>query len=169
MVTVAKAGRLIAAGERATYSVGAGNFDTILKIATGDLEQSVSIVEHVIRPHTLAAPLHRHSNEDEITYVISGELTLLQNGEITLAKAGEYVTKPRHVWHTFWNATEEPVHMMELIVPGGFEQYFAELTAIIPADGPPDMGALIALGARYGLEYDLASIPELMETHHLGM
>lgn len=36
-----------------------------------------SIVEHPIAPRALAAPLHRHHEEDELSYVVSGTLGAL--------------------------------------------------------------------------------------------
>jgi mannose-6-phosphate isomerase-like protein (cupin superfamily) len=152
-----------------THFLGAGGLTATTKVPNGSVEGQISIIEHTLEPHILAAPLHRHSREDEISYIISGELTVLQEGEITVVKAGEYVTKPRGLWHTMWNAGSERTHMIEIITPGGFEGYFAELDAIIPKQGMPDMGQVLALGARYGLDFDLNSIPELLGKYQLGM
>lgn len=51
-----------------------------------------------------------------------------------------------------------------MLAPGGFETYFAELAALVPTDGPPDLGALAALGVRQGLAFDLGAMPALMKT-----
>ena len=32
--------------------------------------------------------------------------------------------------HTFWNATDEPARLMEIISPAGFEQLFVEATEL---------------------------------------
>jgi hypothetical protein len=34
--------------------------------------------------------------------------------------------KPRHQWHTFWNAGDTPCEIIEVIAPSGFENYFRE-------------------------------------------
>jgi len=143
-----------------------GGFGTTYKIVGGG---AAAVIEHTLAPGTLAAPLHRHTYEDEISYVLEGEVTVQQGEEVTRAGAGTYVFKPRGVFHTFWNAGAAPARMIEIIAPGGFERYFEELQRIIPADGPPDIEALLGLAAQYGLEFDMGSVPVLMERHGLRL
>ncbi len=124
-----------------------------------------SLVEHPMPPRALAAPLHRHSREDEYSYVLEGRMGALLGEEVVYAEAGDLVHKPRDQWHTFWNAGDEPCRILEIIAPGGFEDFFDELVELGArgADGPPQPEQLAALGARYGLEFDFASIPVLCE------
>jgi len=124
-----------------------------------------SLVEHPMPPRALAAPLHRHSREDEYSYVLEGRMGALLGEEVVYAEAGDLVHKPREQWHTFWNAGETPCRILEIIAPGGFENFFDELVEMGErgADGPPQPEQLAALGARYGLEFDFASIPVLCE------
>src|SRR6187397_2738965 len=110
-----------------------------------------SLVEHPMSPRALGAPLHRHSREDEYSYVIEGCVGALLGNEVVEGGPGELIFKPRKQWHTFWNAGDTPARLLEIISPAGFERYFAELgelggsTRAAPED-------LAALGARYGLE-----------------
>jgi mannose-6-phosphate isomerase-like protein (cupin superfamily) len=121
-----------------------------------------SLVEHPMSAWALAAPLHRHSREDEYSYVLEGRMGALLGDDVLEAGPGELVMKPRDQWHTFWNAGEEPCRVLEIISPAGFEGFFAEMLAIVNAtDVEPT--ALDELTARYGLEMDLASLPELIE------
>lgn len=113
-----------------------------------------SLVEHPMPPRTLAAPVHRHSREDEYSYVLEGRMGALLGDDVVHAEPGDLVHKPRNQWHTFWNAGDEPCRILEIIAPGGFEDYFDELVDAFAA-GPPEPAWLVALGARYGLEFDL--------------
>jgi len=63
-----------------------------------------SLVEHPMPPRALAAPLHRHSREDEYSFVLEGRMGALLGDEVVQAEAGDLVHKPRDQWHTFWNA-----------------------------------------------------------------
>ena len=63
-----------------------------------------SLVEHPIPPRTLVAPMHRHANEDEYSYVLEGRMGAQLGEEVVYAEAGTLVFKPRDQWHTFWNA-----------------------------------------------------------------
>jgi mannose-6-phosphate isomerase-like protein (cupin superfamily) len=126
-----------------------------------------ALIEHTIPPHALAAPVHTHENEDEYSYVLSGRMGAMVGDEVIEAGPGELVTKPRGIPHAFWNAGDEPVSLLELISPGAFAQYFADLAPVFSADGPPDFAALAQIQARYRLTMDLESIPALCERYGL--
>jgi len=121
-----------------------------------------SLVEHPLSPRALAAPLHRHTREDEYSFVLEGRMGGLLGDEVVEAGPGELVFKPRNEWHTFWNAGDEPCRILEIIAPAGFEDFFRELDAMggaLKAD-PQD---LTDLAARYGHEFKLDSVPMLLE------
>ena len=125
-----------------------------------------SLVEHPMPPRHLAAPLHKHSREDEYSFVLEGRMGALLGDHEVYAEAGDFVHKPRDQWHTFWNAGDEPCRILEIISPAGFENYFAEIVDRSLAS-PPDFEALAELAARYGLEMDPESIPSLCERYGL--
>jgi hypothetical protein len=125
-------------------------------------------VEHVLGPRQLGAPRHRHSREDEISYVLEGELTVQQGEQVQTATAGGTIVKPRGIFHAFWNSGSTPVRFLEIIAPGEFARYFEELAVLLSAAGPPDLAALTTLAGRYGVEFDLASMPLLLEQHGLS-
>ena len=127
-----------------------------------------SLVEHPIAPRTLAAPLHRHANEDEYSYVLEGRMGAQLGDETVEAGPGELVFKPRDQWHSFWNPGDEPARVLEIISPGGFERYFAEIGPLLPPARPePDFAAFAEVQARYGLEMDMDSVGPLVERHGL--
>src|SRR5438270_4190293 len=110
-----------------------------------------ALVEHPMPPHALAAPLHRHSREDEYSYVLEGRVGALLGDEVVYGEPGDLIFKPRGQWHTFWNAGDEPARILEIISPAGFERFFAELTDPSQAAGPPDPAMMAAGAARYGV------------------
>jgi mannose-6-phosphate isomerase-like protein (cupin superfamily) len=123
-----------------------------------------SIVEHTLPPRGLGAPLHRHANEDEYSYVIEGRLGAQLGDAVVEAGPGELVRKPRGEEHTFWNAGDEPLRFLEIISPGGFEGYFRELAPLLAAG---DDQGVQEVAARYALEIDFSSIPVLVERYGL--
>jgi mannose-6-phosphate isomerase-like protein (cupin superfamily) len=121
-----------------------------------------SLVEHPMSSRALAAPLHRHLREDEYSFVLEGRVGALLGDEVVEGGPGDLIFKPRNQWHTFWNAGDEPARLLEIISPAGFERFFAELVdlgGVTQAD--PEM--LGELCARYELEMDPDSIPELVQ------
>ena len=121
-----------------------------------------SLVEHPMPPRALAAPLHRHTREDEYSFVIEGRIGALLGDEVVYAEAGDVVFKPRNQWHTFWNASDSESRILEIIAPAGFEDFFRGM-----ATTPPE--ELDQLADRYGLEMDMSSIPGLLERFDLTM
>jgi mannose-6-phosphate isomerase-like protein (cupin superfamily) len=139
----------------------AGRVDRYL-IDSGDSGGSVALVEQILAPRVLAAPLHRHSREDEYSVVLEGRLGVFQDGEEVIATSGDIVFKPRGRWHTFWNAGDGQLRLLELIAPGGLEELFRRL-----AGGEYDPATLPALAAQYGCELDFDRTLPLVERHSL--
>ncbi len=116
--------------------------------------------------------MHTHTREDELSYVLQGQVGILIGHEEAVAGPGSYVFKPRGIPHTFWNAGETPARIIEIICPAGFEQYLEKLSVIMArreGQGQPDMGALMALGAEYGLSFDMAATGQLLQKHRLRL
>jgi mannose-6-phosphate isomerase-like protein (cupin superfamily) len=143
-----------------------GSIGVRFMIDGGETGETFSLVEHPMSPRALAAPLHRHTREDEYSYVLEGRMGALLGDEVLEAGPGDLVFKPRDQWHTFWNAGDEPCRILEIISPAGFERYFDELVELGGAlQAPPD--ALAEACARYGLEMDPDSLPGLLERFDL--
>jgi mannose-6-phosphate isomerase-like protein (cupin superfamily) len=125
-----------------------------------------SVLEHPMSPRALAAPLHRHHNEDEYSWIIEGRVGALLGDEVLYGGPGDFIFKPRGQWHTFWNAGDEPARILEIISPAGFEQFFDELSDFGGVDKISTEN-LDALCMRYELEMDVDSVPELCKRFDL--
>ncbi len=118
-----------------------------------------SLVEHPIRGGHLASPVHRHTREDEYSYVLEGRLGARLGADVVYAEAGDLVFKPRDQWHAFWNAGDGLCRILEIISPAGFEHRFDDIASRgrSPADDGP----------RHGVEVDLEDTRRLCERHGL--
>ena len=144
-------------GER----VDLGGLGIVWKIEGAEAGERFSVVHHPLAPRALAAPLHRHTREDEYSYVLEGTLGALLGDEVVTAGPGTWVFKPRNQWHTFWNAGDTPCEIIEIISPSGFENFFRELAEVYAADDGPDLAGFADLCDRYALEMDPDSVPGL--------
>ena len=73
-----------------------------------------SLVEHPMSPRALGAPLHRHSREDEYSFVLEGRVGALLGDEVAEGGPGDLIFKPRNQWHTFWNAGDTRARLLEI-------------------------------------------------------
>lgn len=143
-----------------------GGLGVRFMIPGADSHGGFSLVEHPLDPRALAAPLHRHSREDEFSFVLSGRVGALLGDAVVYGGPGDLIYKPRGQWHTFWNATDEPASLLEIISPAGFEKYFEELIGLFQGN-EPDLARIPPIAARYGLELDPSSIPDLCRRYGL--
>ena len=123
---------IVRAGETVTGEMGVVGARFIM--AGGPSGGRFSLVEHPIVPRGLAAPFHVHAREDEFSFVLEGRWGFQLGVDVVYAETGDLVYKPRDVWHTFWNATDEPARLLEIISPAGFEQLFVELSDLLRTD-----------------------------------
>ena len=128
------------------------------KIDGSETGKRFSIVHHPLAPRALGAPLHYHHKEDELSYVLQGTLGALLGDEVVTAQTGTWVFKPRHQWHTFWNAGDSPCEIIEIISPAGFENYFREV-----ASTWGDLGKFEEINKKYALDMDFNSVPGLCQ------
>ena len=145
-----------------------GSIGVRFLIDGSEASECFSLVEHPMSPGALAAPLHLHTREDEYSFVLQGRMGALLGEDVVEAGPGDLVFKPRNQWHTFWNASDEPCRILEIISPAGFERFFQELVdmgGVTQAD--PE--AFTQLRQRYGLEMQPETVPELLERFGLRM
>ena len=118
---------------------------------------AVAVVE-LLGPKGSGSPLHVHTREDEWFYVIEGELTFWVGGTVSVAPAGSFVFGPKGIPHTFLVSSERARFLL-VTEPAGFEGFMraagvpaARMEIPPPPAAPPDMGAMVALAAEYGIE-----------------
>ncbi len=140
---------------------------TTYKVLSKSVGGSAAIVEHTLEAKSLGAPMHKHTHEDEISCVLEGELSVIQNGKVQTAAPGEYIVKPRGIFHTFWNSGNERIRFIEVIVPGNFESYFAEIAPYLLPGKPPQFDKLAEAAAKYGLTMDMGPVEAIIKEYGL--
>ena len=119
-----------------------------------------SLVRHDFTPKALAAPVHRHHDEDEWSFVLSGRIGAMLGDRELVAGPGELIHKPRGQWHTFWNAGDEPASVLEVISPGGLEELFKSMAAGLDTMDPEE---LARMAAYYHCDVDFSATVPLIE------
>jgi len=126
-------------------------FGATFKLYSQETGGVVSIVEHPFSVGTITPP-HMHSREDEYSIVLEGQIGFRSDDSEVVLGPGGYIIKPRGQMHAMWNAGDVPGRIIEIIIPGGFESYFRELSALLAAN-VSEAGAFAELASNYGLTY----------------
>jgi quercetin dioxygenase-like cupin family protein len=93
-------------------------------------------------PRGAEPPPHLHTREDEMFYLLEGEVDFHIGDNVIKAKAGASVFAPRQVPHRFSIQTPT-ARFLVVITPGQFLSYFLDFSlptnepAIAPPLGPP--------------------------------
>jgi quercetin dioxygenase-like cupin family protein len=121
------------------------------RLETANTDGHAAVLEVTIPPRTLVKP-HQHSKEDEFSLILSGRVGA-RIGDATYEEipAGSSIVKPRDIPHAMWNVTDEPARILEIVMPAGLEDYFAELAPILRENGPEWTERFYELATRYGL------------------
>ena len=138
-------------------------------IEGGRSDESLAVLEVTIPPRTLVKP-HRHSREDEFTYVVSGQVGCrLGDTVVDAVVTGSSLVKPRNLPHAMWNVTEEPARILEIVIPAGLENYFEELAPVLREHGPEWTARYAELTERYGLTIIDDWTAELQERYGVAL
>ncbi len=125
-----------------------------------------ALVQHLFAPRALAAPMHRHHDEDEFTYVLSGRIGAVLGDEEIFGEAGDLIFKPRDQWHTFWNAGDEPAAVLEIISPAGLEELFRSFASFTEF---PEPDTLAPMAAAYRCDLDFDATGPIIARHGLTL
>jgi hypothetical protein len=94
------------------------------------------------------------------SFVLAGEIGFRSDDSEVVLGPGGYITKPRGQMHAMWNAGSEPGRIVEIITPGGFENYFRELSELLVEHANDPAGKALhelpefgELADKYGLTY----------------
>lgn len=107
-------------GEGRAYAMG--TMRAVFKADEAETDAGYSISEWWLEPHTAGPGAHSHAENDDVFYVLEGEISFLIGDKWTSVKAGGFVRAARGVTHDFRNDTGQRAGMLNLYIPGGFER-----------------------------------------------
>ena len=131
-------------------------------LATGeDTHGQFALIEAVARRGNVPPP-HIHHREDEIFYVLEGEVVVSVGDRTIKGTAGTMFFLPRDVCHSFTIESKQS-RMLILLTPAGLEGWFKEFSVpapamtLPPADEPAygEVQRMLEAAPRYGIEFVL--------------
>ena len=121
------------------------------KIKSVDTNNVFSVIEIITQPGK-GVDLHVHENEDELVYLLRGEIEVTLGDQTMLAVPGVTALLPRGIAHGFTNVGDTPSILIDTILPGKFDNYFVELSELYKA-GEPTGHEIDALSEKYNIRY----------------
>ena len=119
------------------------------KARTAETGGSMAVMETTV-PAGEGPPLHLHANEDEIVYVLEGDLQFRLGADLHPAPSGAFVFIPRGLHHTWRNIGDVPARLLIVFTPSGMERFFELFAARGSRAGDPS--AFAATGREVGME-----------------
>ena len=97
----------------------------VLKAGTEQTLGQLAVMESIY-PAGLSVAEHVHSGEDEMFYLLAGELSVFCQEDRWTATAGSFVFVPRDHLHGFTVTSEEPARALVVTGPARLDRQIAE-------------------------------------------
>ncbi len=133
-------------------NIGFPGTDIFHRAQSGATASVFSAVELVTAPGQ-GVMVHVHDHEDELVYVVEGEIEVTLGNNTMIATTGVLALLPRGIPHGFTNIGSTPSRVLDVILPGQFDNYFVELHNLYDDAGNADEDKLNKLAEKYGIRY----------------
>ncbi len=131
-------------------AVELGGSRALFKAEGGDGDGTFSLTEVTLAPGFTGPVRHHHETFVDSFYVLEGNVAVRLGDRTVEAPAGSYAFVPPGNVHTFSNPGNEPVRLLNVMAPGGFEQYLKDVAHALPPDGGrPDPHTMAEIASRY--------------------
>jgi mannose-6-phosphate isomerase-like protein (cupin superfamily) len=112
-----------------------GRISSVFKADGAETAGRYSISEWWLEPHTKGPGAHNHP-EDDVFYVLEGTMSFLIGDDWLDAPRGSFVLAPGGVTHDFENRSDGRAGVLNLSIPGSFEEGMPEIARWF-AENPP--------------------------------
>lgn len=154
-------------GEGKTGKIG--GIDLIAKLSKTQTNGLFACDEATLKPGFLGAPPHLHKTFDEICFVLEGTISILVNNTVYEVNAGDWHLRPRNKMHTFWNTGTVIAKFVDIYIPGGHEEYMADLVKLFENNGRPKKEDFALLEQKHDIVYMWNKLPEIMNTYKVHL
>ena len=139
--------------QRYYFDVGLGS----VSLSGRDTGGAYCLLEVSLAPG-MAVPRHTHTREDEVYFVLAGELQATVGDETFVLQPGDTLLAPRDIPHELRNSANTTNHYLLVFSPSGFEEFImatavpAPDNAVAPTE-PPAVAVrnVHELAASYGI------------------
>ena len=99
-----------------------GRMRAVFKADHGESGDRYAISEWWLEPYCSGPGAHSHEANEEVFYVLEGTACFLVGDAWRSFEKGSFLRIPAGVTHDFENRSDAPVGLLNVFLPGGFEQ-----------------------------------------------
>ena len=114
-----------------------GRLGAVFKADGTETARAYSISEWWLEPHTRGPGAHSH-DEDDVFYVLEGTMSFVLGDRWIDAPRGSFVLAPGGVTHDFENRGDLRAGVLNISVPGEFEQHMPDIVRWFTANPAGD-------------------------------
>ncbi len=146
-----------------------GGIDLITKFSKQQTNGLFACDEATLKAGHLGAPPHLHKGFDEICFVLEGAVSILVNDTVFEVNAGDWHLRPRNQMHTFWNASNTTARFVDIYIPGGHEDYMADLAKLFENNQRPQKTDFAVLEQKHDIVYFWDKLPGIMSKYKVHL
>jgi len=120
-----------APGDEVRLNIGGSQL--VRRIRSEDTDGAFSVVEFVSQPGE-GVGMHTHDNEDELVYLLEGEIEVTVGQSTMTATAGTSALLPKGIPHGYSNTGSTPSRLLAVLMPGKLDTFFLALNRELAAD-----------------------------------
>ena len=123
-----------------------GPMTAVFKADGRETASRYSVSEWWLEPHSEGPGRHVHDENDELFFVIAGSPSILVGDTWHHTKPGAFLMIPAGTDHDFRNDGNERAGLLNVFIPGGFEENMPAIVDWLSRDRPPrSLAALIRM------------------------
>jgi mannose-6-phosphate isomerase-like protein (cupin superfamily) len=123
--------------------------EVTIKVPSSNSPYGLAIVTVQVPPGS-GTPCVIHAREEEVYFVLEGELLMHAPAEKHLLKAGDMVHVPPLTPHGYRNPGDKPTTFLAWTVGGPMDRFFEKMAARVH-ELPQDLGVMQAVMAEHGV------------------
>ena len=135
----------------ASPELNIGSAKLVHRIPSQATHGSFSLVEFVSQPGE-GVGVHTHQNEEELVYLLEGEIEVTLGTQTMPVKAGTAALLPRGIPHGYINKGTKPSRLLAVLLPGRLDEFFVGLDKELATDRPHEAG-IAKLCETFGLRF----------------
>lgn len=95
---------------------------------------------------------HIHENEEELVYLVQGQIEVELGDDKLIAEAGTCALLPRGIPHGYRNIGDTESRLLAILLPGRLDGFFSSLSREL-AENRPHEEVITQLCGQYGLRF----------------